>query len=381
MTRRNFPPSLAAALLSFSCLIGLSVHAAEPVNEVVLNIEPSREHPRNSEGSFVTLKSGRILFAYTRFNGGSRDESPAQIVSIYSDDQGRTWSKEPQNLVEHQQSANVMSVSLLRLHSGAIALFYVAKHSLLDCRPMMSVSEDEAEHWSEPKLVVTAPGYFVLNNDRVIQLHDGRLIMPLAFHRSRTSDPKNHYTFDSRGIVLWYLSDDEGKTWREAGDWWALPVRSHSGFQEPGVIELADGSVFCWTRTDQGAQFACRSADKGKSWPQPEKTTLQSPESPASIKRLPNSTELLAIYNDHSGKFDFPKGKRSPLVAAISSDDGKTWPRRKLLESDPDGWYCYTAIHYTTDAVLLAYCAGDSKIGGLNRLRIRRLSLDWSKTN
>jgi len=28
---------------------------------------------------------------------------------------------------------------------------------------------------------------------------------------------------------------------------------------------------------------------------------------------------------------------------------------------------------------LLAYCAGDSKIGGLNRLRLRRVSLQWLK--
>ena len=101
------------------------------------------------------------------------------------------------------------------------------------------------------------------------------------------------------------------------------------------------------------------------------------PVSPASIKRLPGSSDLLAVFNDHSGRFPFPKGKRSPLVAAISSDGGKPWPRRKLLEADLDGWYCYTAIHFTEDAALLAYCAGDPKVGHLNRLRLRRVSLAW----
>jgi hypothetical protein len=46
------------------------------------------------------------------------------------------------------------------------------------------------------------------------------------------------------------------------------------------------------------------------------------------------------------------------------------------LEEDPAGWYCYTAIHYTKDAVLLGYCAGDAKVGGLNRLRIKRVPLE-----
>ena len=112
----------------------------------------------------------------------------------------------------------------------------------------------------------------------------------------------------------------------------------------------------------------------------PEKTSLASPVSPASIKRLPGSANLLAVFNDHSGQFPFSKGKRTPLVAAISSDHGRTWPQRRLLESNPDGWYCYTAIHFTGDAVLLAYCAGDSKVGGLNRLRLRRVTFEWLKS-
>ena len=106
---------------------------------------------------------------------------------------------------------------------------------------------------------------------------------------------------------------------------------------------------------------------------------LQSPASPASIKRLPASSGLLAVYNDHSGRFPFPKGKRSPLVAAISRDGGMTWPSRKLIEGELNGWYCYTAIHFTEDAVLLAYCAGDPKVGHLNRLRLRRIGFGWLK--
>jgi sialidase-1 len=117
-----------------------------------------------------------------------------------------------------------------------------------------------------------------------------------------------------------------------------------------------------------------------KSWSAPAPTELRSPASPASIKRFPRSDDLLAIYNDHSGKFPHPdQRKRTPLVAAISKDNGKTWPVRKLIEGDPEGWYCYTAIEFVDDSVLLGYCAGDSKVGGLNRLRIRKISLDWLK--
>lgn len=345
-------------------------------NVVTLNLDPTPEYPRNSEGSFVTLQSGRLLFCYTQFYGGAADASPARIVGIHSDDQGRTWS-EPSVIVENEASHNVMSVSLLRLASGKIAMFYLVKNSWIDCRPHIRVSTDEGKTWSAAKRILDAPGYFVLNNDRVIQTSKGRLIVPLAFHRSRGEDPESSKSFDARAIAMWLYSDDEGGTWTEAKTWWAMPVVSGSGLQEPGVVELADGSLFSWCRTDQGSQFGFRSKDAGQSWTPPEPTELKSPRGPASIKRLPGSNDLLALFNDHSGRFDFVPSKRTPLVAAVSSDGGRTWPRRTLLEGDPESAYHYTAIHFVDDqTVLLAYCAGDDRVGALNRLRIRRLTLD-----
>lgn len=377
-TRRQFLQSVTLA--SAAAFMGLRARAAAPLNEVALDLEPSPQHPRLSEGAFVTLKSGTIVFLFTRFRGGAADHSPADLVRIDSRDGGRTWDPEQRLVVENPGAGNVMSVSLLRLRSGRLALFYLVKHSLLDCRPVVRFSDDEAQTWSDPRSVTTASGYFVLNNDRVIQLASGRLIVPLALHRSRGDDPTNYKQWDSRGIAVWCLSDDDGKTWREAEDWWTLPVRSTTGLQEPGVVEVADGRLFSWARTDQGWQFGCMSDDGGNHWTPPERTELASPVSPASIKRLPGSNDLLALYNDHSGKFEFPKGKRTPLVAALSTDGGQTWPRRKLMEADAEGWFCYTAIHFTDEAVLLAYCAGDPKVGRLNRTRIRRVSLAWLKS-
>jgi sialidase-1 len=92
---------------------------------------------------------------------------------------------------------------------------------------------------------------------------------------------------------------------------------------------------------------------------------------------VPGTILMLGVFNDHSGKFPFPKGRRTPLVSALSDDAGKTWHSQKLIEGDPDGWYCYTAIHFIGDEVLLAYCAGDKVVGGLNRLRIRKTKLSW----
>ncbi|NOX67296.1 MAG: hypothetical protein GXO85_16235, partial [Chlorobi bacterium] len=54
------------------------------------------------------------------------------------------------------------------------------------------------------------------------------------------------------------------------------------------------------------------------------------------------------------------------------------WEKVKTIESDPNGWYCYTAIEFVGDHVLLGHCAGDTKnYGGLETTQITRLSMDW----
>lgn len=362
----------AALLLLF---IPLALRAGTPLPPA-FDLEPTPEHPRSSEGSFATLRSGRIVFCYSQFYGGGEDSSPSAIAEIHSDDHGQTWSA-PRIVVPTGENQNLMSVSLLRLASGKLALFYLAKkNKWLECHPFLRVSDDDGATWGAPVRIGAAPGYFELNNDRAVQLRDGRLILPLSLYR--TTGAKDAQTsWDSRAIILWCYSDDEGGTWNEAATWWSMPVVSRSGLQEPGVVELADGSLFCWSRTDQGAQYGFRSRDRGRTWSAPEPTELKSPESPASIKRLPGSDTLVAVYNDHSGRYPFSAQKRTPFVIAFSHDDGRTWPDRQIIEDDPTGWYCYTAIHFTDDGVLLAYCASTKDLPHLSRLRIRLLPWSW----
>jgi hypothetical protein len=80
--------------LRSTCLItALSLAACAADNEVVLNLEPSKANPRNSEGAFATLADGRLMFAYSRYTGEDwEDHAPADIAARYSSDGGETWS-------------------------------------------------------------------------------------------------------------------------------------------------------------------------------------------------------------------------------------------------------------------------------------------------
>ena len=340
-----------------------------PGVKIVLELRPGPDNPRNSEGAFMPLKDGRIMFAYTRYYGSSgHDHATADIVARYSSDMGATWSNEDEMLFKNHGGMNVMSVSLLRLASGEIAAFYLVKESEDDCRPVMRRSFDEGRTWTDPVLCITDDvAYWVLNNDRVIQLRDGRLLMAVARHEFPGG------VFDNVGAVTTYLSDDNGATWRRGGP--LIEVRAPNGrrfsAQEPGVVELKDGRVLLWMRTDAGSQYMCLSSDGGETWTSPKPSWLVSPRSPASIKRLP-AGDLLAIWNDHTG---LSIGKaRTPLASAVSRDEGETWGGVRLIENDPGGRFCYTAIQPAGDgSMLLAYCAYDA----LGHTRIVKVPLEW----
>ncbi|NQU10190.1 exo-alpha-sialidase, partial [bacterium] len=69
---------------------------------IVLQLDPSVRNSRNSEGAFITLRSGRIVFAYTKYGPHSHDDSGALIAARYSDDGGRTWSTRDRILVRQE---------------------------------------------------------------------------------------------------------------------------------------------------------------------------------------------------------------------------------------------------------------------------------------
>ena len=316
------------------------------------------------------------MFAYSHFVGGGGDHDRASIVARFSSDKGRTWTAEDVEIVASEGDWNVMSVSLLRLQDGRIALFYCRKNSLSDCRPVLRTSSDNGKTWSDPTVCITDEvGYYVLNNDRAVQLASGRLILPVALH-NQPGDAKP----DWNGHIMCYLSDDGGRSWHRSKS--VLTANKENGArliaQEPGVIELKDQRLMMFVRSNAGGQLISYSRDAGETWSKLTPSSIISPVAPASIERIPKTGDLMLVWNDHN---KIPKelaGKRTPLHVAVSQDEGKTWRHIKTLADNPHGWYCYTAIQFVDDHVLLGHCAGDRrKNNGLAESQITRFGLDW----
>ena len=356
--------------LSFS-LLGIILGCSNSNNqkdsgkEIVLRLEPGKGNPRNSEGDFIKLKDGSILFVYTHFTEGAGDNATAHLAGRFSYDNGKTWTDKDVTILTNEGGMNIMSVSMLRLENGEIALFYLRKNSETDCIPLMRISTDEAKTWSDPKRCIPNEGYHVVNNDRFLQLTSGRIIFPTSVHSASAW---------SKGKIFTYYSDNNGNTWEKSKQ---VANPKNITLQEPGIVTLKNGNLMLFCRTESGVQYFSFSEDQGESWSEIEPGNIQSPLSPASIERIPSTGDLLLLWNNNYKKVR-DGGKRIPFSLAISKDEGKTWGKVKTVESDPAGWYCYTAIDFIDNHVLLGHCAGDTKTNnGLSTTQITRLSLDW----
>ncbi len=395
MRRRIIQVILAIATLS----IVSAEEGAKPMADSVTDIKHAGTNGRNSEGAFVKLKDGRIMFMYTRYTTTNWDDhAHADLVAITSSDGGRTWSD--YRVVVPNRAQNVMSVSLLRLQDGRIAMAYLEKSfkdrslttkipndpGALDCRPYFCTSSDEGETWTEPvDICAVPPSYIVLCNDRLVQLESGRIIVPIANVRilaPRIADGKVSTVYAPRSETYFYLSDDGGATWREARQCCYPPLWLGSGyehFQEPGVVDLGNNRVMAWFRTNVKTPYKAFSNDGGETWTQAvQATEFPSISSPLTMKRNPKTGELTAVWCDLDPRWGIQPTKeswsRTPLVIARSKDNGASWHGHRTIETAPDHGFCYIAMLFDDDALLLAYCCGGGKESGvLQDLRIRRI--------
>ncbi len=334
-------------------------------------------NPRNGEGAFIRLTDGRILYAYTRFCDGDKweDHSRADLAAIESADEGETWSASRTILTPQKDEVNLMCVSLLRMKSGEIGLFYGVKYTegnAIKMRIMMRRSADEGITWSEARLCADEHSYLVLENDRVVRLTSGRLVIPLNRHGSG-----ENFRI-APGAACFYYSDDDGMTWQAAETQLNCPTPSPAGLQETGLFEHADGRLTAFSRTDLGCQYVAHSRDGGLTWTDPVPAPVfASPCSPMCMKSLHGHTVAILNPDPHAvDRTAAPTWGRTPLVLMKSDDDFATAPETFYLEDDADNGYCYTAVFEGPDYFLAAYYHSDGGVCPLASAKILKVAYD-----
>ena len=143
-----------------------------------------------------------------------------------------------------------------------------------------------------------------------LELPSGRLLVPMY---------SDGYSF---GIMA--ISDDGGVTWKGSE-----PIVGLGGIQ-PSVVRKNDGTLVAYLRDNGPAPkraLMSESKDDGESWTEARDSDILNPGTSVEVIRLRNGHWIM-VYND------LERGRYS-LVAAISDDEGRTWPVRRHLDGTP----------------------------------------------
>ena len=350
---------------------------------IITDIPRADGNPRNSEGDFAVLNDGSILFAWCRYHGDSaHDDAACDIAGALSTDGGEHFEMLPYPLAEAKAHGvkNIMSVSLTRFKDGTLCLFYLCKKTPMSEVYLRRALPDE-KHFGEPELCypVKNDTYYVINNCRICVLSSGEVIIPTACH------PIVNGSGSYFGKCRMFIADENGRNFKKS-KLLALTPRGYSGtgLQEPGVVELPDGRLYGYFRTDRCFQYESFSSDKGQTWSKPVPSRFTSPDSPMLILRNPYSGIYYSLWNpvpNYNGRIDPTKrwvnAGRTPFVLA-QSENGIDFSEYTVIEDDPEHGYCYPAICFLDEkTLLLSYCCGGPDDGMcLTRTRIRKITLE-----
>ncbi len=256
----------------------------------------------------------------------------------------------------------------------------------------MRVSEDNGVTWTKPHWMNREHG---LRN------------MPIAGVKKTTSNylvvPCDAVTKMEGGSTI-HISNDEGKTWKEAGDKDGIPIfdEGNSGGTiagiHAGVVELKNGNLMALGRGNNinGYMPKSISADMGKTW------TYHTTDFPPIgggqrlvLMRLAEGPLMLVSFTGHPDKDKGMKFKDADgneftghgLFVALSYDEGETWPTKKLLTPgkgafDGGAWtkeFSTDATHAEPRGYMAATQAPDGIIHLISSKLHYRFNLVWIK--
>ncbi|MBC8372456.1 MAG: exo-alpha-sialidase, partial [Planctomycetes bacterium] len=313
-------------------------------------IEPATaQTPRSDTASVAELSDGRLMVVYHKYQRGKHsghDHGVCAIWSKISSDGGVSWKQSRMLVDVTEGDMNVQAPALLRLKSGKLILICLRAHKSGGSSTMcVLASTDDGKTFSALDPVWKRSKGQLLQGgaSSLVELKSGRLVLP--FHGGSGNQWKQ------KNSAWCFLSDDSGKTWQRSTGI-DLPKR---GAMEASVAQLANDTLLTSLRTQLGGPYLARSIDEGKTWSKAVFSGLEGGESCTCLRRIPGSKDIVLFWNNSKfNKTHHHFGDRTPLTAAISSDNGKTWRTIGNIADDPKAEYTNLDCFFTSkgDAIL-----------------------------
>jgi Neuraminidase (sialidase) len=336
--------------------------------------------PKHGEQTVIHLKDGKLLLLWSEFlrtdlmpaaerppesplrRTPTGDDGYARISGITSADGGRTWSRPRVVIDDRDALINNISPGLTRLKDGRLLVAYSwrsggnGRDNYGNCAKMIRISADEGLTWSErTRITPDDSNYHTGCHDRAYTLDDGRVIVQChTILPPGVAQPGPGYKATCMGTYFAY-SDDHGRTWRRS-EVTLDPIAGRGGrFEEASLVQRSDGSLLQIIRNWHGQSFMAESSDRGATWSAPRPSGIFSALAPSLVVRLPNSSDLLMVWNPTWNPDLSIAGQRTVLACAVSRDGGHTWGLPKALESSAEQWAEYPGVTFVGDEALVHY--------------------------
>ncbi|MBA7486916.1 hypothetical protein ES707_22478 [subsurface metagenome] len=318
---------------------GSSLHSNESPVQKEFCIELPEPYLSCHAPSICELPSGDLLaccFAGTQELEGGPDQV---TLGARFDKRRGSWSK-PAIWVDVPQRASGNPRVFVGPNSGEVWLVAPVSYGEWcggSTRLFLKRSYDEGMNWKDLELLVDEKGILGKNKPFI---RDNLCILPVE--EEAEWNPK------------FLLSEDGGESWELVGD---LGREAGVRIIQPTLVQLRDGTLLAYMRSQENYIYQSRSEELGHSWSRATPTGLPNNNSGIDMVRL-SSGNLVLVYNPTQLVTDqqqrdagLPEnmvgfttwGPRTPLAAALSEDEAKSWPHQLVLENGP-GVYAYPAV-------------------------------------
>ncbi len=302
----------------------------------------------------IEVASNGRLWAVV-YSGGPKEPHVDNHILIMTSFDGNTWEK-PQVIVEQDAVTRVFDPTLWHDPSGRLWLIYNRASIEKRDYSVWAITTKESTladpKWSEPrKLEFNVPLAFRMN--KPIVNTDGEWLLPVTWSDIK---PKGWWAnpLDYQGVAI---SKDNGVSWELHGK-----VKARPWALENMIVEVSGQKFRYWMLIRSGASRLYQSySHDGREWTRGKKSAIRNCRSRFYVRRL-QSGRILLINNTH------PK-KRIGMYAALSEDEGKTFPYRLTLDTREKVSYP-DCVQGSTGKLHIVFDRERKKVGEINYICI-----------
>lgn len=297
--------------------------------------------------SVTELKNGDLYLAY--YGGAGEYAQQTSIFGARRKKRSARWTKP--EAIARNPFYSMGNPVVWQAPDSVVWLFSVVRpgDTWSTSRIMAKISRDGASTWSEPFVLTWEAGTMV--RGQPIVLPDGNYLLPV-YHE--TGSNTEFTAPDTESYFLRF--DPRERRWSESGR-----IRSRLGNLQPAVVQLSGDHLLALCRRggdyepgNDGYVVRSESLDGGRTWSAGVETEFPNPNAAVELIRLRNG-HLLFIYNDSMND-------RTPLTAALSLDNGRTFPHRRNLAEGPGDFAYPTAIQTSDGRIHVTFTSDERTV-------------------